>query len=62
MDLFNTSTNILPFDGEVDYHGPIMSLEDAQRYFNVLLNDIEWMHDQANIFGKLIITKRKVAW
>jgi alkylated DNA repair dioxygenase AlkB len=62
VDLFSTSKNILPFDGEAEYHGPIMSLSDAQHYFNALLNDIEWMNDQANIFGKLIITKRKVAW
>jgi alkylated DNA repair dioxygenase AlkB len=26
------------------------------------LNSIEWEHDQAVIFGKRIITKRKVAW
>ena len=62
MDLFNSSTNILPFDGEVDYYGPIMSLKDAYKYYDILLRNIEWMNDQANIFGKLIITKRKVAW
>ena len=62
MDLFNTSTNILPFDGEVNYLGPIMSLTDAQHYFERLLTDIAWENDQASIFGKLIITKRKVAW
>jgi alkylated DNA repair dioxygenase AlkB len=27
-----------------------------------MLNSIEWKHDEAIIFGKHIITKRKVAW
>jgi alkylated DNA repair dioxygenase AlkB len=62
VDLFNTSKNILPFDGEANYHGPVMSLQDAERFYQCLLKDIDWQHDQANIFGKTIITKRKVAW
>ncbi len=62
MDLFNTSNNLLPFDGEVTYFGPILSLEKAQFYFEKLLNDIQWENDKAVIFGKLIHTKRKVAW
>lgn len=62
MDLFNTSTNILPFDGEVDYIGPVMGLTEAQQYFDLLMNSIAWENDQAQIFGKIIITKRKVAW
>lgn len=62
MDLFNTSNNLLPFDGEVTYFGPILSLEKAQFYFEKLLNEIQWENDKAVIFGKLIHTKRKVAW
>ena len=27
-----------------------------------LLNTIEWKNDQSIIYGKLIVTKRKVAW
>ncbi|MBL4703443.1 MAG: alpha-ketoglutarate-dependent dioxygenase AlkB [Flavobacteriales bacterium] len=64
MDLFNTSTttNILPHDGEVNYYGKILNNENAQSYFDQLLNGIQWENDKAIIFGKLIITKRKVAW
>ena len=66
MDLFNnepiSSTNILPKDGTVNYYGKIFSLADANRYLNNLLNSIEWKNDEAIIFGKKIITKRKVAW
>ncbi len=66
MDLFNnepiSSTNILPKDGTVNYYGKIFSLADANRYLNNLLSSIEWKNDEAIIFGKKIITKRKVAW
>lgn len=66
MDLFNneidSSKNVLPKDGTVNYYGKLWTDQEAHRYFDRLLNTIEWKNDQANIFGKLIITKRKVAW
>ena len=62
MDLFNDTSNILPSDGEVNYYGPIMNLKKAQHYYEQLLDTIQWENDKAIIFGKLIITKRKVAW
>lgn len=65
MDLFNPinkNTNLLPFDGIVNYHGQIMNTIQANSYFDNLLNDIQWKNDEAVIFGKHIITKRKVAW
>ncbi len=64
MDLFNTEfgTTILPYDGTANYHGKIVSKEEADRYFENFLNTIQWKNDEAIIFGKLIITKRKVAW
>ena len=34
----------------------------ANYYLEALLNTVEWRHDEAIIFGKKIITKRKVAW
>ena len=62
MDLFNSTTNILPYDGEADYLGPIMSSVAANKYFELLMENVAWENDRAQIFGKLIITKRKVAW
>lgn len=64
MDLFNPDkmTNILPYEGEVNYYGPILSQKEAAKYYEELLQTIEWKNDEAIIFGKLIITKRKVAW
>ena len=66
MDLFNNEidslTNLLPQDGIVNYYKNLLSLNEANSYFNGLLHSIEWKNDQAFIYGKLIITKRKVAW
>jgi alkylated DNA repair dioxygenase AlkB len=64
MDLFNSDTipNILPEDGEVNYYGPILNTKKSQEYFEQLFKNIQWENDKAIIFGKLIITKRKVAW
>jgi len=64
MDLFGNdpAANLLPCDGTVNYFGPILSLADTRRYYETLLHGIPWKNDQAVIFGKHIITARKVAW
>lgn len=64
LDLFNQDPlqNLLPYQGDVRYHGPIFSIDEANSFMHYLLNQIEWQNDEAYIFGKHIITKRKVAW
>ena len=66
MDLFssqiNSSDNLLPKDGIVNYYGKLLTYTESNQYYDTLLNTIEWKNDQAIIFGKLILTKRKVAW
>ncbi|NJL11807.1 MAG: alpha-ketoglutarate-dependent dioxygenase AlkB [Microscillaceae bacterium] len=66
MELFEKKTdkakNYLPYDGVVHYHGKLFTAEEAQEYFNKLFHNIAWQHDEALMFGKRIITKRKVAW
>lgn len=64
MDLFsqNTIQNILPFDGVTNYHGVILNKKQCDFFYKELLNHIKWKNDEAIIFGKLITTKRKVAW
>lgn len=64
MDLFNQEpiTNILPYDGVANYHGQVLSEKLSLYYYSILLNEIAWKNDEAVIFGKRIITKRKVAW
>jgi alkylated DNA repair dioxygenase AlkB len=64
MDLFSSEKiqNILPFNGITNYHGIILNKTQCDFYYNSLLENINWKNDEAIIFGKLIITKRKVAW
>lgn len=66
MDLFSNVAdglqNLLPFDGTVKYYGRLMPATAASHYLEVLLNTIAWKNDEAVIFGKHILTKRKVAW
>ena len=66
MDLFNQlpdkGKNLLPYEGTVNYYGPVLNFAKANHYLDLLLNSIEWKNDEAVIFGRLLITKRKVAW
>lgn len=66
MDLFghtiDSTKNILPKDGLVNYYGKLFSQQEADHYFDNLMTDIKWKNDEAFILGKLIITKRKAAW
>lgn len=64
MNLFehNNSNNLLPADGIVNYFGKIFNEADAKCYLEELLANIEWKNDEAVIFGKHFITKRKAAW
>ncbi len=64
MILFHNeiTANLLPTDGIVNYYGKVLAQKQAQHYLNRLLKTIEWKNDEAIIFGRHIITKRKVAW
>jgi alkylated DNA repair dioxygenase AlkB len=64
MDLFGNdpTANLLPCDGTVNYFGPVLTPADTCRIYETLLRDIPWKNDEAVIFGKRIITARKVAW
>ncbi len=64
MDLFSTETapNLLPYDGEVRYYGKVISTEKAQYFYEKLLTTIAWKNDEAIVFGKYIITDRKIIY
>jgi alkylated DNA repair dioxygenase AlkB len=66
MDLFTNEMdslkNLLPKDGMVNYFGKCLGNQESRHYFERLLNTIEWKNDEAIIFGKRMVTKRKVAW
>lgn len=64
MDLFRRAAthNLLPCDGTVLYHGPILAPQQAADFFSELSQTIHWAHDEVLMFGKRIVTARKVAW
>jgi alkylated DNA repair dioxygenase AlkB len=66
MDLFSSdideTMNYLPQDGTVHYYGKLLTRQQADHYLEKLLTTITWKNDEAVIFGRHIITKRKVAW
>jgi alkylated DNA repair dioxygenase AlkB len=66
MELFDfpsdPAVNLLPSEGIVNYYGKLMSASEANAMAQALLDRIEWRNDEAVIYGKRIITKRKVAW
>jgi alkylated DNA repair dioxygenase AlkB len=64
MNLFGVDTeqNLLPNNGTVNYFGPVLTPKLADHFYHQLLNTIDWRNDEARIFGKQYITKRKVAW
>jgi alkylated DNA repair dioxygenase AlkB len=66
MNLFSNladpAVNLLPHGGIVNYYGSVMEHDNAISYYDTLFNKIEWKNDEAVIFNKHIITKRKAAW
>ncbi|PWJ56817.1 alkylated DNA repair dioxygenase AlkB [Dyadobacter jejuensis] len=64
MNLFNQDAipNLLPYEGTVLHYGLIIPSQEAQWYYQRLLETILWKHDEAVMFGKHITTKRMVAW
>lgn len=64
MKLFpeNPNLNLLPYNGTVNYYGCVLTPKNAQFYFERLMQTIDWRNDEAVIFGKHIVTARKVAW
>jgi alkylated DNA repair dioxygenase AlkB len=53
---------IINKEGAAIYYGKVLSEELLVQYFSELLNKIEWKNEVVVMFGKEIITKRKVAF
>jgi alkylated DNA repair dioxygenase AlkB len=64
MDSFNQNriTNLLHKDGLVNYYRNMLTHDEANRYFNLLSQNVAWENDEVVIFGRHIVAKRKVAW
>jgi alkylated DNA repair dioxygenase AlkB len=54
--------NLLPKDGGATYIPGFFDPEHCAALFTSLRSTIDWKEDQLLMFGKLITTKRKVAW
>jgi alkylated DNA repair dioxygenase AlkB len=62
MSLLFEPENLLPKDGIAIYHGVVLNEKEATRICKELLDTIPWKQDEVVMFGKKIMTKRKVAW
>ncbi len=54
--------NLLPCDGVVTYFGGCFAPDECSDHLSRLIDEIPWEHDETVMFGKRIVTKRKVAW
>lgn len=62
MEPTDRVVNLLPFDGAADYYGKVLTAAQAGLFLDRMLRHIDWRNDEAVIFGRHIVTKRKVAW
>ncbi|WP_310588694.1 alpha-ketoglutarate-dependent dioxygenase AlkB [Jiulongibacter sediminis] len=64
LNLFppDAEQNLLPKDGIVHYFGWVYDVVESSQIFDKLWTEIDWRNDEAFIYGKRIVTKRKVAW
>jgi len=60
--MINNRPNILPQDGIALYYEKIVKDEQLEQFYEALLNNIQWENERVIMFGKEIITKRKVAF
>lgn len=54
--------NLLPYDGEALYFSRVIDAKTATVFMQRLMTEVAWQHDEIQMFGKKIITARKVAW
>ena len=65
--LFETSlgddaVNILPKDGSAHYYPKVFTEQDCMALMRRLQTSLKWEPEQLMMFGKLVTTRRKVAW
>lgn len=62
MNMIINRPNILPQDGIALYYEKIIADEQVNQLYEALFNNIQWENERVIMFGKEIITKRKVAF
>jgi alkylated DNA repair dioxygenase AlkB len=58
----NSISNLLPKQGCINYYPELVSPIQCFSLYDQLKQSIDWQADQIFMFGKKIVTKRKVAW
>ena len=58
----NDDVNLLPRDGLAYYYQDIFERAESDHLFQTLMNSLDWQPDQLFMFGKKVVTQRKVAW
>ena len=64
LDLFSPEpqANLLPFDGQVQDLGLILTAEQSTKYLDYFLAHLAWQPDEVVLYGKRYVTERKVVW
>jgi hypothetical protein len=52
-------SNVLNKDDTVNYYGKILPSEEANQYFGLLMQKIQWEKDKVIIFGKNILPQKE---
>ena len=52
-------SNVLKKDDAVNYYGKILPSEEANQYFGLLMQKIQWEKDKVIIFGKNILPQKE---
>jgi alkylated DNA repair dioxygenase AlkB len=61
-DLTQGGLNLLPKDGCIRYHPSLVSAVDSTKLMDQLQKSLQWEADQLMMFGRLVTTRRRVAW
>jgi alkylated DNA repair dioxygenase AlkB len=63
MSLFNQPNIIIQTENSsTTYQNNFLTLDEVADLYEYFLDNLDWQHDTARIYGKTIITKRKIAW
>lgn len=60
--VFGDNEQLLPYDGKLIYIPSISIIEETNQYLDNLMNNDSWRNDVVSMYGKKIVTNRKVAW
>lgn len=62
LDPDSSTSNLLPMDGSAYYVPDFLNKEASNPLIDQLQNSLQWQADQLIMFGKLVTTRRRVAW